>query len=155
MYADAAAREGKRDPAGPDAELERGSVAGQLGEEVDDGIDRLRLEHLVGRIVVERCDVLAESRTLSEGASGAIDVALQAAAEDALQPLGDANQLVEIDAGLDALAVEQVHQVLGRDVPRRLRRVRAAAETADRRVEQRRPRLERGERVRVARVARV
>ena len=53
--------------------------------------------------------------------------------------------------GLDALAVEHVDEVLGRDVPRRVRGERAAAEAADRCVEHGRARLECGERVRVAR----
>ena len=39
--ANAALCERQRDPAGPDAELERGSVGRQLREQVDDGIDGL------------------------------------------------------------------------------------------------------------------
>ncbi len=54
-----------------------------------------------------------------------------------------------------ALALEQVEQVLGGDVAGRARRERAAAEAADRRVEQRRARLQPGVGVRVAGVARV
>ena len=48
-----------------------------------------------------------------------------------------------------------VDEILGRDVPGRVRREGAAAEPADRGVEHGRARLERGERVRVPRVARV
>ena len=79
----------------------------------------------------------------------------QLVAELAGQPLGDRDQRVEVDAGLDALAVEQVDEVLGGDVAGRARRERAAAEAADGRVEDRRAVLEPGERVRVAGVARV
>ena len=41
VHANAALRERQRDAAGADPELERGTVAGQVREEVDDGIDRL------------------------------------------------------------------------------------------------------------------
>ncbi len=63
--------------------------------------------------------------------------------------------MVDVDAGLDALPFEEVQEVLGRDVPRRVRRERAAAETADGRVEHRRAALESSQRVRVPGVARV
>ena len=67
----------------------------------------------------------------------------------------DLDQRVEVDAGLHALAVEQVDEVLGGDVAGRARRERAAAEAADGGVEDRRAVLEAGERVGVAGVARV
>ena len=63
------------------------------------------------------------------------------------------DQRVEVDARLHALAVEEVDEVLGRDVARRVRGERAAAEAADGRVEQRRARLQARDRVRIARVA--
>ena len=51
-----------------------------------------------------------------------------------------------VDARLDAFALEQPDEILGRDVPGRARRERAAAEAADRRVEDasRPPRARRG-----------
>ena len=55
----------------------------------------------------------------------------QLAPELAGEPLGDADQRVEVDAGLHALAVEQVDEVLGGDVARRARRERTAAEAAE------------------------
>ena len=51
--------------------------------------------------------------------------------------------------------MERVHEVLRRDVPRRVRGEGAAAEPADRRVENGRARCERRERIRVAGVPRV
>ena len=75
--------------------------------------------------------------------------------ELAFEPLGDGDQRVEVDAGLDPLAVEQVDEILGADVPGRARRERAAADAADRGVEHRRAGLERRVRVREAGVARV
>src|SRR3712207_9133244 len=65
----------------------------------------------------------------------AVDAAGQLAAQRALEPLRDADQRLEVDARLDALALEQVDEVLRGDVPRRARRERAAAEAADGRVE--------------------
>ena len=53
-------RERQRDPAGADAELERGAVAGEFGEEVDGGIDGRGSNMLGRRLVVARCDALAE-----------------------------------------------------------------------------------------------
>ena len=41
VHANAALRERQRDAAGADPELERGTVTGQVREEVDDGTDRL------------------------------------------------------------------------------------------------------------------
>ncbi len=55
----------------------------------------------------------------------------------------------------DAFVLEEPHEILCRDVARRAGRERAAAEAADRRVEDGGSRLERGEAVRVAGVARV
>ena len=60
VHANAALRERQRDPAGADPELERGAVTGQVCEEVDDGIDRLRAGDLRPRVVVSRGDALAE-----------------------------------------------------------------------------------------------
>src|SRR3712207_7563623 len=44
----------------------------------------------------------------------AVDAAGQLAAQRALEPLRDADQRVEVDARLDALALEQVDEVLDR-----------------------------------------
>src|SRR2546423_5927369 len=46
----------------------------------------------------------------------AVDLARQLAPEQALQPLGDADELVEVDPRLDAVAPEEVDEILGRDV---------------------------------------
>ena len=51
--------------------------------------------------------------------------------------------------------MERVHEILRRDVPRRVRREGAAAEAADRRIEHGCTRVERRERVRIAGVSRV
>ena len=59
VHADAALPERESDAPGADAELERGAVAGQADEEVDDGIDHRRLGYL-GVVVVPRCHRLAE-----------------------------------------------------------------------------------------------
>ena len=61
----------------------------------------------------------------------------------------------QVDAGLDALAVEEVHEILGADVPGRAWRERAAADSTDGRVEHRRPGVEGGHRVGHAGVPRV
>ena len=71
LHAYAAPRERQRDPAGADAELERGTVAGQVGKEADNGIDDRGLEHVGGRLVVPLRHRLAEvvlgrGRTLSK-----------------------------------------------------------------------------------------
>ena len=59
------------------------------------------------------------------------------------------DQRVEVDAGVDLHVLEHVHEILGDDVAGRARRVRAAAEPADRRVEPRaRPASSAGEHVR-------
>ena len=60
------------------------------------------------------------------------------------------NERVEVDAGLDAFALEQVDEVLGGDVPGRVRREGTASETADGGVE---PQLSRDERTLVANLA--
>ena len=60
VHSHAALRERQRDPARADAELERGAVAGQLRQEVDDGIDDGGVG-LVGVPLVEPpCHALAE-----------------------------------------------------------------------------------------------
>ena len=58
-----------------------------------------------------------------------------AAAEDSLEPLRDADQRVEVDPRLYALAVEEEDEILGGDVARCARRERAAAEPAHGRLE--------------------
>ena len=60
MHGHSPPREGERDPAGPDPELERASAARELGEEVDDRVDDLRVEHVGRRFVVPRRDGLVE-----------------------------------------------------------------------------------------------
>jgi len=69
--------------------------------------------------------------------------------------LRDRDQRDEVDARLDALPFEQVGEILGRDVARRARRERTAAEAADGGVEDACASLDRGEAVRVAGIARV
>ena len=59
----------------------------------------------------------------------------QLAADDVLREVRAVDQRVEVDAGVDPHVVEHVHEILGDDVAGRARRVRAAAEPADRRVE--------------------
>ena len=48
MYANAALRERQRNPARTDAELQSGSVEGQVGKKIDNRIDCGRLEHVCG-----------------------------------------------------------------------------------------------------------
>jgi len=60
VHADAALRERQRDPPRADPELERGSVAGELGEEVDDRLDDGAVEHVGTGLVIPRCNALAE-----------------------------------------------------------------------------------------------
>ena len=81
-----------------------------------------------------RRDVLPAS--VARGASGEVARALDAgrvARGPSAPPATRAtlDQRVEVDAGLDALVLEQVDQVLGGDVAGRARRERAAAEAAD------------------------
>ena len=59
MHGDAAGRQRQGDPAGPDAELERPAVAGEVGEELDGRIHDRGIVHL-GGIVVGHGDFLAE-----------------------------------------------------------------------------------------------
>ena len=80
---------------------------------------------------------------------------LLSAAQQAFQPLRDGNEGVDIDTRIDPLAVEEVDEVLGRDVARGPRRVRTAAEAADGCVEHTRASFDRREGVRVPGVARV
>ena len=56
---DAAPGQRQRDPAGADAELQRGAVAGQTGQEIDRRLDHGRVEHLRAALVV----ALGHSRT--------------------------------------------------------------------------------------------
>ena len=51
---------GRRDPARPDAELQRPSRPGQRGDEVDDRADTRGLEHVGDRLVVAAGDLLVE-----------------------------------------------------------------------------------------------
>src|SRR5918996_1091856 len=83
----------------------------------------------------------------------AVDVSLERALQHALEPFGDADQRLQVDPGLDALAVEDVDEALGPDVPGRPRGEGASADASDGCVEHRGSSLERGERVRVAGVA--
>src|SRR5947207_6267117 len=86
---------------------------------------------------------------------GAIDVALEPAPEHSLEPLGRPDERFEIDAGSNSFTFEEVDEVLRRDVPGGPGCEGASAEAAARGVEHARARLERGERIRIARVARV
>src|SRR2546423_15261123 len=67
--------------------------------------------------------------------AGAVHLSLQTPAEHALEPLRDADERIEIDAGVDPLALQEIDEILGRDVPGRPRRVGTAAEAACGRVE--------------------
>ena len=89
------------------------------------------------------------------GRAGTVDLALELPPEDAFEPLGDATSASRSTPGLDPFAVEEIDEVLGRDVPGRPRREGAAAEPADRCVEDGRTGFERRDRVRVPRVPRV
>jgi hypothetical protein len=60
VHGNAARRERQRDPPRADSELERGAVARQLGEEVDDRFDDVGREQVGGVDVVARGDALAE-----------------------------------------------------------------------------------------------
>ena len=64
-----------------------------------------------------------------------VNLTLERTPKEIFQPLRDREKGVEIDAGFDALAVEQVDEVLGRDVPGRTRCERAAPDAPDRGVE--------------------
>src|SRR5262245_2925153 len=65
-------------------------------------------------------------------------------AERAADELAGAKQLLEIDAGVDAQAVEHVDHVFGGDVAGGSLRVGAASQSRDRAVESLHPQLERG-----------
>src|SRR4051812_1224872 len=73
----------------------------------------------------------------------AVHLAGKVASEDAFEPLCHADQPVEVDPGPDTFAVEEVDEVLGGDVAGRAGREGAAAQAADRRLEDRRTGLER------------
>src|SRR5690606_13492227 len=64
-----------------------------------------------------------------------VDLARQAAAHDALGDRARLDELVQIDAGGDAHAVQHVHQIFGGQVAGGARGVGAATEAGDRRVE--------------------
>jgi len=82
--------------------------------------------------------------------SRAVDLPLERPPEHALQPLRHFDQRVEVDAGFDPLAFEEVDEILGGDVAGRARSVGAAAEPADRGVQHGGARLDRRDRVGVA-----
>src|SRR5262249_26591350 len=84
-----------------------------------------------------------------------VELPLEPPAEHAFEPARDLDDRVDVDAGLDAVAMELPREVPGRAVPGPLRRDRAAAEPADRGVEDGRAALERGPRRGVAGVPRV
>src|SRR5690606_27563545 len=70
------------------------------------------------------------------GQSAGGDVGLEVLARQLVAELGpdldrDLGELAQVDARLDAHAVEQVHDVFGRDVARGPRRVGAASEAAE------------------------
>ena len=67
--------------------------------------------------------------------------------ENAFHPRRDGQHLVDIDAGRVPAALQQIHNVLRRDVPRRVWRERAAADTSERRVQHRHTGLARGQRI--------
>ena len=60
VHRDAPSRQRERDAAGPDAELQRAAAAGELGEEVDRGIEPAGLEEVGRRVVVPRGGLLVE-----------------------------------------------------------------------------------------------
>ena len=66
VHRDTAPRERKRDAPRPDRELERAATSRELGQEVEDRIDRLRAEHL-GVVVVRRGDALIEVPVIVHG----------------------------------------------------------------------------------------
>src|SRR6266511_6158487 len=87
--------------------------------------------------------------------SGAVYVAFEPAPERLLEPLGDTHECVQVDARLDAFALQQIDEVFRGDVPRGLRRVRTSTKSSHRGIEHRGACVERGEGVRVTAVARV
>jgi len=84
-----------------------------------------------------------------------VHLAGQAAARDRLGDAAGFDQLLEVDAGLDAQAVQHVDEILGREVARGTRRVRAAAEASDGGVEVADPLVQADERVGEGRAPRV
>ena len=60
MHGHAALRERQRDAARADPQLERASIAGEPGQEVDDRIDGGRVEHVRRGLVVARGHALVE-----------------------------------------------------------------------------------------------
>ena len=60
MDGNAARREWQGDPPRPDPELERASIPGEVGQEVDSRAHDRRVEHLVGVFVVGRGHAFAE-----------------------------------------------------------------------------------------------
>src|ERR671930_1182438 len=92
---------------------------------------------------------------LAREVAGAVELSLEASPEDVLEPRRDFAQSGEVEARLDALALEEVDEILGRDVAARAGREWASAEAPDGGVEDGGAGLERSEGVRVARVARV
>src|SRR3954465_11611015 len=94
--------------------------------------------------------VFAEELSAPRRYSSAGELPWQVSSENAGDPERCVDERIEVDAGLDALALEQVDEVLGGDVPGRARSEGAAAEPADRGVQDGRAGLERGQGVRVA-----
>ncbi len=82
-------------------------------------------------------------------------VPVELVTEQACKPARDLGNGFDVDARLDAVALELPDEILGGDVPGRIRRERAAAEPADRCVEHGRAAVERRPGRRVARVTRV
>src|SRR3954463_7227904 len=74
----------------------------------------------------------------------AVHLARKVSSQDAFEPLRHADQPVEVDPGLDSLAMQEVDEVLGGDVPRRAGREGAAAEPSDRGLEDSRAGLQGG-----------
>src|SRR5215510_11152253 len=88
-------------------------------------------------------------------AARTIDLSLELAPEHALEPLGNRDELVEVDARLDPLAVEHVHEVFSRDVSGGAGSEWTAPDASDRGIEHRRSRVDRRVRVHESRVASV
>src|SRR6478672_8832693 len=74
---------------------------------------------------------LSRETTRSRPRARAMDVPLELPAEQGLEPPGDRDERVEVDARRDAFALEEIHEILGRHVAGRARGIRAAAEPAD------------------------
>jgi hypothetical protein len=65
MHRNPAPRQRHRNPAGPDRQLERAPVAGELDQPVDDRVDALWTEHLRVGLVVPRRNGLVEVAVLA------------------------------------------------------------------------------------------